>query len=405
MTLQEFFGIKESYRLPDKIKEALLSDNAEETIKEIKRSISCDIRDMFQEEQGDRKNLKQDFTPDCICDIVSQLLIGGTCIDMCSGTGALSKFAYLKCGIKINEFEFSERTIPFALLDACINGMEGTISKADCLRDKVDETYFLERHGYISVPVKQEPRPAGAYDNVIMNPPYSMSFPEADSTPIMGHKIPKSKADYGFLLRGLEHLNQCGRLIAILPHGILFRGAGEGKIREWMVKERLIHAVIGLPDKLFLNTSIPVFIFVLQRKSENVLFIDASKDFVKKSAQNDMTEEQISRVVSTYLNRNEIDKYSHIASYSEIEENDYNLNIPRYVDSFIPEQLPDATEILENLKTIDEEEQMVKTELYKMLSNLVGNDEDMKIVQDHKRIIKPNKIKNNYEQMRLNFET
>ena len=143
----------------------------------------------------------------------------------------------------------------------------------------------------------------------------------------------------------------------------------------------------------------------MQKNSENVLFIDASKDFVKQSAQNNMTEEQISRVVSTYLNRNEIDKYSHIASYSEIEENDYNLNIPRYVDSFIPEPLPDATEILENLKTIDEEEQMVKTELYKMLSNLVGNDEDMKIVQDHKRIIKPNKIKNNYEQMRLNFET
>lgn len=405
MTLQEFFNVNESYRLPDKINEVLLADNAEETIKEIKRSICGDIRDMFQEEQGDRKNLKQDFTPDCVCAIVSGLMVEGTCLDMCSGTGVLSKHAVKKHGINVNEQEFSERTIPFALLDACISGMDGMISRADCLRNIVYESYKLEKRGDISVPKQVEPVSASTYDNVIMNPPYSMKFPEAKEMPIMGHIIPTSKADFGFILRGFEHLKDNGRLIAILPHGVLFRGAGEGKIREWMVQERLIHAIIGLPDKLFLNTSIPVFVFVLQKNSENVLFIDASKDFVKKSAQNDMTEEQISRVVSTYLNRNEIDKYSHIASYSEIEENDYNLNIPRYVDSFIPEPLPDATEILENLKTIDEEEQMVKTELYKMLSILVGNDEDMKIVQDHKRIIKPNKIKNNYEQMRLNFET
>lgn len=405
MTLQDFFNVNESYRLPDKINEVLLADNAEETIKEIKRSICGDIRDMFQEEQGDRKNLKQDFTPDCVCAIVSGLMVEGTCLDMCSGTGVLSKHAVKKHGINVNEQEFSERTIPFALLDACISGMDGMISRADCLRNIVYESYKLEKRGDISVPRQVEPVSASTYDNVIMNPPYSMKFPEAKEMPIMGHIIPTSKADFGFILRGFEHLKDNGRLIAILPHGVLFRGAGEGKIREWMVKERLIHAVIGLPDKLFLKTSIPVFVFVLQKNSENVLFIDASKDFVKQSAQNNMTEEQISRVVSTYLNRNEIDKYSHIASYSEIEENDYNLNIPRYVDSFIPEPLPDATEILENLKTIDEEEQMVKTELYKMLSNLVGNDEDMKIVQDHKRIIKPNKIKNNYEQMRLNFET
>lgn len=320
MTLQEYFQVKESYRLPDKIMATLLSNDAEKIIKDIKKIISCDIRDVFQNEQGDRKNLKQDFTPDCVCDIVSKLIIDGTCIDMCSGTGALSKSVYKKTKRQINEYEFSERTIPFALLDACINGMEGTINKSDCLRDNVSETYFLKRCGDISVPIKQEPCSAGTYDNVIMNPPYSMSFPEADSMLIMGHKIPKSKADYGFLLRGLEHLKENGRLIAILPHGILFRGSAEGKIREWMIKEHLIHAVIGLPDKLFLNTSIPVFIFVLQRRSENVLFIDASKDFVKCSAQNNMSKEQIDRIVETYLYRKEIERYSHIASYREIKK-------------------------------------------------------------------------------------
>lgn len=404
MTLQEYFQVKESYKLPDKIMTALLSDDAEKVIKDIKKIISCDIRDVFQDEHGDRKNLKQDFTPDCICDIVSQLIIDGTCIDMCSGTGALSKFAYKKRCTEINQYEFSERAIPFAVLDACINGMEGTINKADCLRDNVSETYLLKRCGDISVPIKKEPYPAGTYDNVIMNPPYSMSFPEADSMPIMGHKIPKSKADYGFLLRGLEHLDKSGRLIAILPHGILFRGAGEGKIREWMVRQHLIHAVIGLPDKLFLNTSIPVFIFILQRNSENILFIDASKDFVKRSSQNDMTQEHISKIVDTYLKREENDRYSHVASYTEIEQNGFNLNIPRYVDNFIPEPLPDVQEILKSLKEIDEEEQRLKTELYAMLSELTGNTEDMKNIQKHMKIISPKKVKQKeYEQMELVF--
>ena len=331
MTLQEFFDVKESYRLPDKIMEMLLSPDAEKTITQIKEQISCDIRDMFQEEQGDRKSLKQDFTPDCICSIVADLMIDGTCLDMCSGTGALSKMAALKRGIEINEQEFSERTIPFAILDACMNGMQGTISKADCLRNTVQETYLLEERGGISIVSLQERQEAGCFDNVIMNPPYSMKFPEADEMRIMGHKIPKSKADYGFILRGLEHLNRGGRLIAILPHGVLFRGAGEGDIRKWLVQERLINAVIGLPDKLFLNTSIPVFVLILQYDSPDILFIDASKDFIKKSAQNDMTEQQTGKVVDTFLNRQEVERYSHITSYSEIEKNDFNLNIPRYV--------------------------------------------------------------------------
>ena len=232
MTLQEFFNVNESYRLPDKINEVLLADNAEETIKEIKRSICGDIRDMFQEEQGDRKNLKQDFTPDCVCAIVSGLMVEGTCLDMCSGTGVLSKHAVKKHGINVNEQEFSERTIPFALLDACVSGMDGMISRADCLRNIVYESYKLEKRGDISVPRQVEPVSASTYDNVIMNPPYSMKFPGAKEMPIMGHIIPTSKADFGFILRGFEHLKDNGRLIAILPHGVLFRGAGEGKIRE-----------------------------------------------------------------------------------------------------------------------------------------------------------------------------
>lgn len=300
-TLLNIFHVSESYKLPDAIMDALLSDNAESIIRLVKKSTHDDIRDIFQQEQGDRKTLKQDFTPDCICTMVAKMMKPGNVLDMCSGTGALSKAVAKEYGVKICEQEFSERTIPFALLDACIDGLEGSISRADCLRENIMETYHLEKNNDISIPKQVEPEEVGCFDNIIMNPPYSMKFPEADEMPIMGHKIPKSKADYGFILRGVQHLKDDGRLIAILPHGVLFRGAAEGKIREWLVKEHWISAVIGLPDKLFLNTAIPVFLLILEKNSPDILFIDASRRLEKKSAQNDMSQEQIRDVTDAFL--------------------------------------------------------------------------------------------------------
>ena len=224
-----------------------------------------------------------------------------------------------------------------------------------------------------------------------MNPPYSMKFPDTDDYEILGWKIPKSKADFGFILRGVQHLKEDGRQIAVLPHGILFRGAQEGKIRRWLIENHMISAVIGVPDKLFLNTSIPVFLLVIEHNSKDVLFIDASKEFIKKAAQNDMEEKYIEKVVNTFLNRKEVEKYSYIASYEEIEENDFNLNIPRYVDTFEEEPLPDVRQILKDLKQIDEEETKIKADLYSMLNDLTGSKEDMEVVEMHKNILKPKK--------------
>ena len=388
-SLLDIFQVKEAYKLPDKIMDALMSDNAESVIREIKDNTGCDMRDMFQQEQGDRKNLKQDFTPDCICDMVAKLMKAGDVLDMCSGTGALSKAAVKAHGVNIDEHEFSERTIPFALLDACIDGTEGYISRADCLRGTVTETYQLNRVNDISIPKRVAARTAGMYDNVIMNPPYSMKFPEADDMPIAGFKIPKSKADYGFVLRGLQHLNDGGRLIAVLPHGVLFRGAGEGKIREWLVKEHWINAVIGLPDKLFLNTGIPVCLLILEKNSPDILFIDAAKEFEKKSAQNDMTEMQIQKTVDAFNDRSEKERFAHVATYSEIESNDYNLNIPRYVDTFVPEPLPDIRELLHELREIDAEEQKTKGMLYMILGQLDGEVDAVNIVRQHRQILSP----------------
>lgn len=390
-SLLEIFGVKESYKLPDKILEYLLSNQAAAKIQEVKDEGYTEIRDIFQEEQGDRKNLKQDFTPDCICQIVAKIMKDGDNIDMCSGTGALSKWANKTRGIKINEYEYSERTIPFALLDACVNGMTGMISRADCLRSQIFESYVLEQHGEISIPRQAERQNPDQYKNIIMNPPYSMKFPDTDDYEILGWKIPKSKADFGFILRGVQHLKEDGRQIAVLPHGILFRGAQEGKIRKWLIENHMISAVIGVPDKLFLNTSIPVFLLVLEYHSQDVLFIDASKEFVKKAAQNDLDQQHIEKVVNTFLDRREIEKYSYIAKYEEIEENDFNLNIPRYVDTFEEEPLPDVRQILKNLKQIDQEETKLKADLYDMLNDMTGSKEDMEVVETHKNILKPKK--------------
>ena len=387
-SLFDIFDVTESYKLPDKIMEALLSDQAEKITREVKENSICDLRDLFQKEQGDRERLKQDFTPDCVCTIVAKLMKEGTVLDMCSGTGALSKAAFRERGIKICEQEFSERTVPFALLDACLEGMEGTISRADCLRGTVEETFRLEQIGDISVPNKIPTIQAGTFRNVIMNPPYSMKFPDAEQYPISGFTIPKSKADYGFLLRGLEHLKEDGRLIAVLPHGVLFRGAGEGKIREFLVKGHWINAVIGLPDKLFLNTGIPVCLLICERGSPDILFIDASKTFEKKSAQNDMTPDQVQKVVDSFKKRRNIEKYAYVAHYEEVAENDYNLNIPRYVDTFEPEPLPDMKSILMELASITAEEKTLSQELCKMLDGLIGSPEDMGHVRAHKKILK-----------------
>lgn len=387
MTLQEIFQVQENYKLPDAIMEALLSKEAEKYIRVVKDN-KIDIRDTFQEEQGDRNRLKQDFTPDCLCRLVADLMKKGSCLDMCSGTGALSKEAARTHNIEIEEQEYSERTIPFAILDACVNGLTGWISRNDCLRDETYQAYRLTKHQDISLPIIEETdREVGQYNNVIMNPPYSMKFPDAEWYPIVGFTIPKSKADYGFLLRGLQHLKENGRQIAILPHGVLFRGAGEGKIREWLIKQHLINAVIGLPNKLFLNTSIPVCILVIERHSPNILFIDASQEYIKGSSQNDISGRQLGKIVDCFSARTDIERYSHKASYEEIEENDYNLNIPRYVDTFEEQELPDIGTMLDNLDQIETEERNTRSELYGILGELTGNAADIRHVKKHQSLM------------------
>ena len=187
------------------------------------------------------------------------------------------------------------------------------------------------------------PNEGRLFDAVAMNPPYSLkAWNKAGlkvSDPrflIAGTLPPDNKGDYAFLLHGLYHLGEQGVMAIVLPHGVLFRGAAEGIIRERLLEKNCIDAVIGLPANLFTNTGIPVIIMVLKKNrplGEPVLMIDASRGFVKEGKTNHLRERDIARIVDTYLSRQDIAGYSHLATRQEILDNGCNLNIPRYVEN------------------------------------------------------------------------
>ena len=219
------------------------------------------------------------------------------------------------------------------------------------------------------------------FDGVLMNPPYSAKWSAAAGFlqdprfSSFGALAPKSKADFAFLLHGFYHLKQAGGVMAIvLPHGVLFRGNAEGKIRKALLEEGSIDTVIGLPANIFFNTSIPTTVIILKkdRTNRDVFFIDASKEFDKGKNQNIMTDAHIDKILKAYKAREDVDKFAHLASFEEIVENDYNLNIPRYVDTFEEEEVEPLTEIVTKINRTNKEIESKTAELIDMLGQLRG---------------------------------
>ena len=236
------------------------------------------------------------------------------------------------------------------------------------------------------------------FDAVTMNPPYSASWSAAEGfkqderfMDYGGKLAPKSKADYAFLLHGFYHLKGSGTMAIVLPHGVLFRGAAEGTIRETLLRNGSIYAVIGLPANMFYNTSIPTCIIVLKkhREGRDVLFIDASNLYEKEKKQNVMKEEHINRVVELYNNRESVDKIAHLASFKEIEDNDFNLNIPRYVDTSEEEEEIDVRKLAKNIKETEDAITTANKDLLSMMSKLTySNDETREAVGELIKVLK-----------------
>lgn len=201
------------------------------------------------------------------------------------------------------------------------------------------------------------------FEAIVANPPFSANWSanplhlNDDRFSQYGKLAPSSKADFAFIQHMIYHLDDNGTMAIVLPHGVLFRGASEGHIRQYLIEDRnYLDAVIGLPSNIFYGTSIPTCILVFKKcreHSDNILFIDASNDYEKAKNQNYLTNENIEKIIDTYANRKEIEKYSHLASLDEIKENDYNLNIPRYVDTFEEEEVIDLDKVSSELKALE----------------------------------------------------
>ncbi|WP_273726271.1 type I restriction-modification system subunit M, partial [Leuconostoc mesenteroides] len=233
------------------------------------------------------------------------------------------------------------------------------------------------------------------FDAVVMNPPYSAKWSAADKFlsdqrfERFGKLAPKSKADFAFLLHGFYHLKDTGTMGIVLPHGVLFRGAAEGTIRQALLEMGAIDAVIGLPANIFYGTSIPTTVIILKknRATRDVLFIDASSDFEKQKNQNILLPAHIEKIVKAYKEREDTDKYSHVASFEEIQENDFNLNIPRYVDTFEEEEPVDLVKVSDEIAKIENELSNNQSELLDMVNTLAVTEESKEIIEATKSIL------------------
>lgn len=341
--------------------------------------------------------------------------------DPTSGSGSLlinigksvSKFINNKDNIKYYAQELKEPTYNLTRMNLVMRGIlpDNIVTRnGDTLEQ--DWPYF------------DDSDPSGTYtplyvDAVVSNPPYSQpwdpSNKEGDARYSRYGLAPKSKADYAFLLHDLFHIKPDGIMTIVLPHGVLFRGGEEEKIRKALIENNNIDAIIGLPANIFYGTGIPTIIMILRQKRVNtdVLIIDASKGYIKAGKNNKLRASDIKKIVNTIVNRESIEKYSRVVTKEEIRENDYNLNIPRYVDSSDEPESWDIyasmfggipNEEIDGLKKYWDAFPNLKTVLFKSLnssySELLSND-DIKELIDNNQDIKAfnEKFLNNFDSL------
>jgi type I restriction enzyme M protein len=219
------------------------------------------------------------------------------------------------------------------------------------------------------------------FDRVIANPPFSLDkwgveVAENDGFGRFRHGVaPKTKGDFAFVQHMIASLNQHGKLGVVVPHGVLFRGAAEGKIRENIIKEDLIEAVIGLPTNLFYGTGIPAAIIIINKnkpavRKEKIFFINSSEEYQDGKNQNTLRDQDIKKIVTALSEYKAIDKYCRIVPHSEIKENDYNLNISRYIDVTPEEEQIDVKVAVKELRDLEKKRKEVEEKMNKYLEEL-----------------------------------
>ncbi|MED5238158.1 MAG: type I restriction-modification system subunit M [Pseudomonadota bacterium] len=316
------------------------------------------------------------YTPGEVSELIAELLApkeGDEICDPACGSGSL----LLKCANQVkNAHNGSKR---FALYGQEAIGSTWALAKMNMFLHGVDN-HKIEWGDTLRNPkLLDEKGNLKLFDVVAANPPFSLDkwgHEGAGDDPYGRFRRgvpPKTKGDYAFILHMIETLKpRTGRMGVVVPHGALFRGSSEGKIRKQLIEENLLDAVIGLPEKLFFGTGIPAAILVFRqdKADENVLFIDASRDFQAGKNQNALSDENIRKIVETCTARADVDKYAHLATPEEIAENDFNLNIPRYVDTFEEEEEVDLMAVRAERKQLKEKLASLEQEIDGYLKEL-----------------------------------
>lgn len=315
------------------------------------------------------------YTPDEVSELLAKLVNpkpGDRIFDPTCGSGSL----LIKVAEQVRDKD-NKNSKDFALYGQESNGDTWALSKLNMFLHGMDGAR-IEWCDTINNPQLIEGDHLMKFDIVVANPPFSLDKwgyenAETDRFKRFLRGIPpKSKGDYAFILHMIDTTLPDGRIGVIVPHGVLFRGAAEGKIRQKLIEENLLEAVIGLPSNLFFGTGIPaaIMIFNKAKKSKEVLFIDASKEYQDGKKQNRLREIDIQKIVATYQNFETIEKYSNVVTLKEIKENDFNLNIPRYVDTFEEEEPIDLAKVKEEIKNLEGELSEVRKEMQQYLEEL-----------------------------------
>ena len=316
------------------------------------------------------------YTPPEVSDLIAEILEpreGDEICDPACGSGSL----LMKCGRKVREnFNGSKK---YALYGQEAIGSTWALAKMNMFLHGEDN-HRVEWGDTLRNPKLLNPdETLKHFDIVTANPPFSLEkwgYEDAQHDRFGRYRRgfpPKTKGDYAFILHMIETLKPgTGRMGVVVPHGVLFRGAAEGKIRSKLIEENLLDAVIGLPAKLFYGTGIPaaILIFKKRKADDKVLFIDASHDYRDGKNQNFLRPEDLQKIIDTYRKRESVEKYAYLASLDEIKENDFNLNIPRYVDTFEEEAEIDLMAVRKERESLKVELAALETEMSNYLKEL-----------------------------------
>ncbi|MBU1222053.1 type I restriction-modification system subunit M [Myxococcota bacterium] len=317
------------------------------------------------------------FTPLKVTELVAKLAgpePGDRICDPACGSGGLLIQAAKQVGSK-----------DFALFGQESNGSTWALCRMNMFLHSFDSAR-IEWCDTLNSPLLVENDRLMKFNCVVANPPFSLDKwgaenAEGDQYNRFWRGVPpKSKGDWAFITHMVETaLEKQGRVAVVVPHGVLFRGAAEGRIRQKLIEENLLDAVIGLPGNLFTTTNIPVAILVFDRRREaggtrdncrDIIFIDASRDFVSGKNQNTLSDEHLETILNVYHNRKDVDKYAHTADFSEIKENDFNLNIPRYVDTFEEEEPIDIDAVQTEIDELEKELAVIRIKLAEKLKQI-----------------------------------